>query len=57
MPVGFLVDKRREKRQLERHRHVWVSSINRDLKENGQGVDWVLGAGQAPVAFSEHGTE
>jgi hypothetical protein len=34
MPVGFFVDKHSEKRQLEGHRHEWVSSINH-LTPNG----------------------
>lgn len=54
MLASFLVTKRKEKRQLERHRHLWVSSINRDSKKKiGQGVDnWVLGSGQGPMALS-----
>jgi hypothetical protein len=35
MPVCFLVDKGREKRQIERHRHEHVSSVNGDRKEHG----------------------
>lgn len=53
MLVRFLVTERKEKRQPERHRHVWVSSINRDSKKLGQGVDnCVLGSGQVPMALS-----
>ena len=43
MSVGFMVEKPREKGQLERHRYVCVSGINTDPKENELAVvDWVL---------------